>query len=38
MLQNLKDAFADESQANRCYLYFANLADVTGDNNVSALL
>ena len=26
--QNLKDAFAGESQANRRYLYFANKADV----------
>jgi rubrerythrin len=35
--KNLKDAFAGESQANRRYLYFANLADVAGDNDVSAL-
>jgi hypothetical protein len=28
--QNLKDAFAGESQANRRYLYFANKADVEG--------
>ena len=35
--QNLKAAFAGESQANRRYLYFANLADVAGDNDVSAL-
>ena len=28
--QNLKDAFAGESQANRRYLYFAKLADVEG--------
>lgn len=26
--QNLKDAFAGESQANRRYLYFASKADV----------
>ena len=26
--QNLKDAFAGESMANRRYLYFANKADV----------
>ena len=26
--QNLKDAFAGESQANRRYLYFAKIADV----------
>jgi rubrerythrin len=35
--QNLKDAFAGESQANRRYLYFANKADVEGNNDVSAL-
>ena len=34
---NLKDAFAGESQANRRYLYFANKADVEGQNDVSAL-
>jgi rubrerythrin len=28
--QNLKDAFAGESQANRRYLYFAKVADVEG--------
>ena len=28
---NLKEAFAGESQANRRYLYFANMADVAGD-------
>ena len=28
--QNLKDAFAGESQANRRYLYFAKMADVEG--------
>jgi rubrerythrin len=28
--QNLKDAFAGESQANRRYLYFAKIADVEG--------
>jgi rubrerythrin len=28
--QNLKDAFAGESQANRRYLYFASKADVEG--------
>ena len=36
--QNLKAAFAGESQANRRYLYFANMADVAGDNDISALL
>ena len=35
--QNLKDAFAGESQANRRYLYFANKADVEGRPDVSAL-
>jgi rubrerythrin len=35
--RNLKDAFAGESQANRRYLYFANKADVEGQNDVSAL-
>ena len=34
---NLKAAFAGESQANRRYLYFANKADVEGQNDVSAL-
>ena len=34
---NLKDAFAGESQANRRYLYFANKADVEGQNDVAAL-
>ena len=32
--QNLKDAFAGESQANRRYLYFASKADVEGYNDV----
>jgi len=35
--QHLKDAFAGESQANRRYLYFANKADVEGQNDISAL-
>ena len=35
--QNLKDAFAGESQANRRYLYFAAKADVEGYNEVSAV-
>ena len=34
---NLKAAFAGESQANRRYLYFASKADVEGHNDVSAL-
>src|SRR4029077_20868244 len=36
--QNLKDAFAGESQANRRYLYFAQKADVEGFNDVSAVV
>ena len=35
--ENLKAAFAGESQANRRYLYFAAKADVEGQNDVSAL-
>jgi rubrerythrin len=35
--QNLKDAFAGESQANRRYLYFAQRADVEGYNDVSTV-
>ena len=35
--QNLKDAFAGESQANRRYLYFASKADVEGYNDVAAV-
>jgi len=35
--QNLKDAFAGESQANRRYLYFAKLADVEGYPDVAGL-
>ena len=35
--QNLKDAFAGESQANRRYLYFAQKADVEGYNDVSVV-
>lgn len=34
---NLKAAFAGESQANRRYLYFANKADVEGQNDIAAL-
>src|SRR4030095_12976329 len=34
---NLKEAFAGESQANRRYLYFAQKADVEGFNDVSAV-
>ena len=34
---NLKGAFAVESQANRRYLYFANKADIEGNPEVAAL-
>jgi len=34
---NLKSAFAGESQANRRYLYFAAKADVEGQNDVAAV-
>jgi rubrerythrin len=34
---NLKTAFAGESQANRRYLYFAQKADVEGYPDISAL-
>ena len=34
---NLKAAFAGESQANRRYLYFAAKADVEGQNDVAML-
>jgi rubrerythrin len=35
--QNLKEAFASESQANRRYLYFAQKADIEGYPDVAAL-
>jgi rubrerythrin len=35
--QNLKDAFAGESQANRRYLYFARRADIEGYPDVGGL-
>src|SRR5213593_3000955 len=35
--QNLKDAFAGESQANRRYLYFAKQADVEGRPDIAGL-
>ncbi len=35
--QNLKDAFAGESQANRRYLYFAKTADVEGHPDLAGL-
>jgi rubrerythrin len=34
---NLKEAFAGESQANRRYLYFAQKADVEGFNDVASV-
>ena len=36
-VQNLKDAFAGESQAYRRYLYFAAKADIEGHNDVAAV-
>ena len=35
--QNLKEAFAGESQANRRYLYFAKIADLEGHPDVAGL-
>ncbi len=35
--ENLKEAFAGESQANRRYLYFAKQADVEGHPDVAGL-
>jgi rubrerythrin len=35
--QNLKDAFAGESQANRRYLYFAKAADIEGFPEIAGL-
>jgi len=35
--ENLKEAFAGESQANRRYLYFAKVADVEGYPDVAGL-
>ena len=35
--ENLKEAFAGESQANRRYLYFAQKADVEGYPDISML-
>jgi rubrerythrin len=35
--ENLKAAFATESQANRRYLYYAQKADIEGYNDVSAV-
>lgn len=35
--ENLKEAFAGESQANRRYLYFAKVADVEGYPEIAGL-
>src|SRR6202140_186211 len=35
--QNLKNAFAGESQANRRYLYFAKVADIEGQPEIAGL-
>ena len=35
--ENLKDAFAGQSQANRRYLYFAQKADIEGAPDVAAV-
>ena len=36
-VENLKEAFAGESQANRRYLYFAQKADIEGYNDAAAV-
>jgi len=36
-LDNLKEAFAGESQANRRYLYFARVADIEGFPDIAGL-
>ena len=36
-IENLKAAFAGESQANRRYLYFAQKADIEGYNDVASV-
>ena len=35
--ENLKEAFAGESQANRRYLYFARTADIEGETDAAGL-
>ena len=35
--ENLKEAFAGESQANRRYLYFARIADIEGFPDIAGL-
>ena len=36
VVENLKDAFAGESMANRRYLFFAQRADIEGYNGASS--
>lgn len=36
-VQNLREAFAGESQANRRYLYFARIADIEGYPDIAGL-
>ncbi|MGH7429898.1 MAG: rubrerythrin family protein, partial [Candidatus Methylomirabilaceae bacterium] len=36
-LENLKEAFAGESQANRRYMYFARVADIEGFPDMAGL-
>ena len=36
-VENLKEAFAGESQANRRYLYFARVADIEGFPDIAGL-
>lgn len=36
-IENLKEAFSGESQANRRYLYFAQQADVEGEPDVASV-
>ena len=35
--ESLREAFAGESQANRRYLYFANMCDIAGAGDVAAV-
>ena len=35
--ENLKEAFAGESQANRRYMYFARAADIEGFPDIAGL-
>lgn len=36
-LENLKEAFSGESQANRRYLYFAQKADIEGHSDIASV-